>query len=71
MKDIEKRFARRMRDLRASDIREILKVTQRPEVISFAGGLPASELLPAPAMAEIAHQVLLEDGVRALQYAPT
>jgi DNA-binding transcriptional MocR family regulator len=71
MEDIEKRFARRMRDLRASDIREILKVTQRPEVISFAGGLPASELLPAPAMAEIARQVLLEDGVRALQYAPT
>jgi hypothetical protein len=33
-----------MQDLRASDIREILKVTQRPDVISFAGGLPASEL---------------------------
>ncbi len=39
------RFARRMEALKASEIREILKVTQRPEVISFAGGLPAPELL--------------------------
>jgi len=64
-------FADRMKELRASDIREILKVTQRPEVISFAGGLPASELLPAAEMAELAHDLLLTDGVRALQYAPT
>jgi DNA-binding transcriptional MocR family regulator len=60
-----------MQDLRASDIREILKVTQQPDVISFAGGLPASELLPAVEMAEFARRVLLDDGVRALQYAPT
>ena len=60
-----------MKDLRASDIREILKVTQQPEVISFAGGLPASELLPAAEMAELARDVLADDGVRALQYGPT
>jgi 2-aminoadipate transaminase len=60
-----------MQDLRASDIREILKVTQQPDVISFAGGLPAPELLPASEMAEVARDVLSEDGVRALQYAPT
>jgi DNA-binding transcriptional MocR family regulator len=60
-----------MQDLRASDIREILKVTQQPEVISFAGGLPASELLPAAEMAELAREVLSDDGVRALQYGPT
>jgi DNA-binding transcriptional MocR family regulator len=65
------RFAARMESLRASDIREILKVTQQPDVISFAGGLPASELLPAAEMAVVAHDVLTEDGVRALQYAPT
>jgi len=65
------RFASRMQDLRASDIREILKVTQQPDVISFAGGLPASELLPAAEMAELARDVLSDDGVRALQYAPT
>lgn len=64
-------FAARMQYLRASDIREILKVTQLPEVISFAGGLPATELLPAGEMAELAREVLLSDGARALQYAPT
>jgi len=64
-------FASRMQYLRASDIREILKVTQQPDVISFAGGLPASELLPAVEMAELARDLLLDDGVRALQYAPT
>ena len=67
----EIRFAGRMQQLRASDIREILKVTQRPEVISFAGGLPASELLPAAKMAELARDLLLTDGAKALQYAPT
>lgn len=71
MKPLRHRLASRMQDLRVSDIREILKVTQQPDVISFAGGLPASELLPAVEMAELARKVLLEDGVRALQYAPT
>ena len=37
------KFANRIDSLRASDIREILKITQRAEVISFAGGLPAPE----------------------------
>jgi 2-aminoadipate transaminase len=60
-----------MQDMRASDIREILKITQQPEIISFAGGLPASELLPAAEMAQVARDVFTEDGVRALQYAPT
>lgn len=65
------RFAARMNDLRTSDIREILKITQQPDVISFAGGLPASELLPAAEMALLARDVLSEDGATALQYAPT
>jgi len=64
-------YADRMNDLRTSDIREILKVTQRPEVISFAGGLPATELLPAAEMAELARDLLLSEGGRALQYAPS
>ena len=34
-------FAKRMENMKASEIREILKVTQNPEIISFAGGLPA------------------------------
>ena len=40
------KFASRMDNLKASEIREILKLTQQPEIISFAGGLPAPELFP-------------------------
>lgn len=64
-------FARRMERLRASEIREILKVTVRPEVISFAGGLPAPELFPVEALAEVSQQVLREEGRAALQYSTT
>jgi DNA-binding transcriptional MocR family regulator len=64
-------MARRMGDLKASDVREMLKVTERPEVISFAGGLPAPELFPARELAEIARELLLECGPQALQYSAT
>lgn len=68
---MEPAFAERMKLLRASDIREILKITQRPEVISFAGGLPAPEFFPTKEIAEVAVTVLQRDGTRALQYSPT
>jgi 2-aminoadipate transaminase len=64
-------FAERMGILRASDIREILKITQRPEVISFAGGLPAPEFFPSREIAEVACRVLDREGTRALQYSTT
>jgi DNA-binding transcriptional MocR family regulator len=57
--------------LKASEIREILKVTQRPEVISFAGGLPAPELFPVKTLAAATQKVFEEDGMRALQYSTT
>ena len=40
------KFAKRMENIKASEIRELLKLTQKPEIISFAGGLPAAELFP-------------------------
>ena len=43
---MELKTARRMNHLKASEIREILKLAEKPEVISFAGGLPAPELFP-------------------------
>jgi 2-aminoadipate transaminase len=46
-------YAERMFNLKASEIREILKVTQRPEIISFSGGLPAPELFPLEAIKEV------------------
>lgn len=64
-------YAKRMDLLKASDIREILKVTQRAEVISFAGGLPAPEFFPWQRLAELSRNLLLEDGPRALQYSTT
>jgi DNA-binding transcriptional MocR family regulator len=60
-----------MEALKASEIREILKVTQRPEVISFAGGLPAPELFPVKTLAAATQKVFEEDGMRALQYSTT
>lgn len=65
------RFARRMDVLKASEIREILKVTQRPEVISFAGGLPAPELFPVQRLAAATQKVFEEEGTKALQYSTT
>lgn len=65
------KFAKRMSTLKASEIREILKVTERPEVISFAGGLPAPELFPVEEIKEVNRIVLSEQGTKALQYTTT
>jgi 2-aminoadipate transaminase len=64
-------YAKRMSYLKASEIREILKVTERPEVISFAGGLPAPELFPVKEIKEVNRIVLDESGHKALQYTTT
>jgi 2-aminoadipate transaminase len=64
-------FAKRMESLRASEIREILKITQREEVLSFAGGLPAPELFPVEELKVISIKVLEEMGREALQYSTT
>ena len=68
---MEGRFARRMSAMKPSSIREILKTTERPEVISFAGGLPAPELFPVDDIRLSAERVLAEIGPRALQYGIT
>jgi 2-aminoadipate transaminase len=65
------RYAKRMSYLKASEIREILKVTERPEIISFAGGLPAPELFPVDEIKEANRIVLEESGYKALQYTTT
>lgn len=64
-------YARRAQALRPSAVREILKVTAQPEVISFAGGLPAPELFPVDAVRAAAEAVLAADGRAALQYGVT
>ena len=62
-------LARRMDGLRPSTIREILKVTAQPEVISFAGGLPAPELFPVAEVKAASDAVLSKFGSQALQYS--
>ena len=51
-------YAKRTRRMKRSAIRELLKVTRRPEVISFAGGLPAAELFPIPQVEDAIKTVL-------------
>lgn len=64
-------FARRMDAMKCSDIREILKVTSNPDVISFAGGLPAAETFPVDEMTDTTRAVMEEHGALALQYSTT
>ena len=68
---MEYRYAGRLSNIRASEIRELLKLTERPEVISFAGGLPASELFPIQEIKEVNDYVLDCCGEQALQYTTT
>jgi 2-aminoadipate transaminase len=71
MIDLVKNLATVNRRTKASVIRELLKLTSKPEIISFAGGLPSPQTFPAEQMAEIAHRVLRENAKTALQYGPT
>jgi 2-aminoadipate transaminase len=62
-------LARRAEKMNPSVIREILKVTERPGIISFAGGLPSPRTFPVGEFAEACAKVLHDDGPGALQYA--
>ncbi|MGZ3159925.1 MAG: aminotransferase-like domain-containing protein [Burkholderiaceae bacterium] len=68
---IQWHFAERAEKLQSSAIREILKVTMRPEIISFAGGLPSPETFPVDHMRAAFESVLSRQGKVALQYGPT
>ena len=67
----ESSYASRIAKLQSSIIREILKITQKPDVISFAGGLPAPEMFPIRAFEEAARYLLPREGEIMLQYSPT
>lgn len=68
---MEYKYARRMSEIKASEIRELLKLTEKPEVISFAGGLPAPELFPIEEIRAVNNYVLDHCGEQALQYTTT
>jgi 2-aminoadipate transaminase len=64
-------FSTRGRRIKSSAIRELLKVTEQPHFISFAGGFPAPELFPVEAIAETIQDVMKKMGPQALQYSAT
>src|SRR5436190_7034482 len=65
------RFSKRAEQLQSSAIREILKITVRPDIISFAGGLPSPLTFPVERMQAAFDAVLSREGKVALQYGPT
>lgn len=65
------RYAYRTATIKSSAIRELLKITQRPDVISFAGGLPASDVFPVTRVREACRRVLDQAAPQALQYSTT
>ena len=67
----EWRFAQRTQRMGSSAIRELLKYTDKPDIISFAGGLPAPDVFPLEEFSAACERVLREQGAKALQYSTT
>jgi 2-aminoadipate transaminase len=65
------RYAQRTQRMTSSAIRELLKLIAQPDIISFAGGLPAPELFPVEEIKEAVETVLTSKGPQALQYSTT
>lgn len=65
------RYAHRTQKMGSSVIRELLKLTERPDIISFAGGLPAPEVFPLEQFREACNYVLDHFGPQSLQYSTT
>ena len=69
--DIKTKFSDKVSHLEASAIREIFKLLAKPGIISFAGGAPDPNLFPCEELAEVASDVLRNQGQIALQYGVT
>ena len=67
----EYRYAHRMQRMGSSVIRELLKFTEQPDMISFAGGLPAPDVFPVKEFQDACNYVLNNFGAQALQYSTT
>ena len=65
------RYAQRLKSVHSSAIRELLKIVQNPEIISFAGGLPAPDVFPVERFREACSKVLETNAKTALQYGAT
>lgn len=67
----DQRYAQRTQRMGSSAIRELLKLTEKPDIISFAGGLPAPEVFPVEQIMQATQTVLAQHGAQALQYSTT
>jgi 2-aminoadipate transaminase len=65
------RYAQRTQRMTSSAIRELLKLTAQPDIISFAGGLPAPDVFPVEEVRAAVDAVLTRNGRQALQYSTT
>lgn len=68
---MEYNFSRRMSTIKASAIREILKATANPDMISFAGGNPAAQAFPVEAIEKISADIFSKEPISVLQYGIT
>src|SRR4051812_50096790 len=64
-------FASRTRVMKSSAMRDLMAITERPEVISLAGGLPDTSTFPPESLAALTANMAATGAARALQYAPT
>jgi 2-aminoadipate transaminase len=71
IKDLSAFYSKNALNMKRSEIRELLKVTRQPDMISFAGGLPSPDTFPVKDLEDIACQILRQKGATALQYGPT
>jgi 2-aminoadipate transaminase len=71
IEDVSKFYSKNVMNIKRSAIRDLLKITRQPDIISFGGGLPSPETFPVKEMEEISCQLLREKGTVALQYGPT
>jgi 2-aminoadipate transaminase len=71
IKDLKAFYSKAALNMKRSEIRELLKMTRRPDVISFGGGLPDPETFPVKDLEDISCQLLRDKGAIALQYGPT
>lgn len=71
MVNYEPLFSHNAKNMKRSEIRELLKLTAKPGIISFAGGLPAPDLFPIDDIKEMSRIVMEREGKTALQYGPT
>ena len=71
IKDTSKFYSKNAQNMMRSEIRDLLKLTRQPGVISFGGGLPSPETFPVMELEEITCELLRKKGAVALQYGPT